>query len=245
MTHDSTLIIGATLTFHPTAVFGAETRRTVEHGLSAQSKLAVWRFASPLQASKGWQLSSLNAASDNSFDYISHSNQGHTGNYFMAIDTSCQLFIFEGTFECNEIDIDKEIWSSDKYGPWEIEDALYKGQIYHGLSWYEVVLNPYDGNLEVRNPQSHGTYDIVWQASDEWAAPPGDHLHDFYAKLKSGGRLILVGIDYQNGMKQEEYFSKRLDTGGADCFTLGFEVKTGEDPYGVSDPIDLIAVPCE
>ena len=186
----------------------------------------------------------IKCSSDNSIDYISHSNQGHTGNYFMAIDTSCQLHIFEGTFECNEIDIDNEIWSSDKYGPWEIEDALYKGQIYHGLSWYEVVLNPYDGNLQVRNPGSHGTYDIVWQASDEWDAPPGDHLHDFYAKLTSGGRLILVGIDYQNGMEQEEYFSKRLDTGGADCFTLGFEV-TGEDPYGVSDPIDLIAVPCE
>jgi hypothetical protein len=54
-------------------------------------------------------------------------------NFFMAIDSFCQLHIFEGTFECNEVDIDKEIWSSDKYGPWEIEDVLYNGQIYHGL----------------------------------------------------------------------------------------------------------------
>jgi hypothetical protein len=57
----------------------------------------------------------------------------------MAIDSFCQLHIFEGTFEWNEVDIDKEIWSSDKYAPWEIEDALYNSQIYHGLSWYEVV----------------------------------------------------------------------------------------------------------
>lgn len=112
-----------------------------------------------------------------------------------------------------------------------------------GMKWW--LMNPNDGNLEVRNPGSRGTYDIIWQAKDEWDAPPGDHLHDFNMKLTGGGRLILVGIDYQNGMKQEEYyFSKRLDTGGADCFILGFKA-IGKDPNGVSDPIDLIAEPCE
>lgn len=187
----------------------------------------------------------IKCSADNTIDYITHSNQGRTGDFLMAIDNSCELHIFEGTFGCNELDIHQEIWSSDKYGPWEIDDTLHKGQIYHGLSWYEVVMDPLEGNLEVRNPGSHGTYDIVWQAKDEWDAPPGDNLHDFYAKLTGGGRLILVGIDYQNGKKQEEYFSKTLKrTGGGDCFTLGFEV-AGSDPYGVSDPIDFIAVPCE
>jgi len=110
------------------------------------------------------------------------------------------------------------------------------------LHWYDTVLTP-DGDLEVRNPGSHGTYDIVWRASDEWDAPPGDHLRDFYAKLTRGGRLILVGIYYEGGMVQEEYFSKNLNPDG-DCYKLGFEV-VAEDPYGVSDPIDLIAVPCD
>jgi hypothetical protein len=81
----------------------------------------------------------IKCSANNTIEYITHSNQGHTGNFFMAIDSFCQLHIFEGTFECNEVDIDKEIWSSDKYAPWEIEDALYISQIYHGLSWYEVV----------------------------------------------------------------------------------------------------------
>ena len=182
---------------------------------------------------------------DNTIDYVTHSNQGRTGNFFMATDSSCELHIFDGTFTCNEIDIREEIWSRDKYGSWGINERLYKGQIYHGLSSYEIVLSPYDGNLEVRYPMSHGTYEIVWSAADEWEAAPGENLHDFYAKLTSSGRLILVGIAYTSeGLMEEEYFSKDLKSAGADCYTLGFEV-AGSDPYGVADPIDLIAVPCE
>jgi len=183
--------------------------------------------------------------SDNTIDYITHSHQGKTGNFFMAIDKSCELHIFEGTITCNEIDIIGEIWSSNKYGSWGINDRLYKGQIYHGLLNYEIVLSPDDGNLEVRYPMSHGTWEVVWSSDDEWEAPPGEYLHDFYAKLTKGGRLILVGIDYTpEGMKEEVYFSKDLDSDGADCYTLGFEI-VAPGPYGVADLIDLIAVPCE
>lgn len=72
-----------------------------------------------------------------------------------------------------------------------------------------------------------------------------EKICDFYAKLTSSGRLILVGIAYTSeGLMGEEYFSKDLKSAGADCYTLGFEV-AGSDPYGVADPIDLIAVPCE
>jgi hypothetical protein len=111
--------------------------------------------------------------------------------------------------------------------------------------FYGMVLTPDDGNLEVRNYGSHGTYDVVWSAEDEWGAPPGEHLHDFYARLTPKGRLILVGIDYTTeGMKEEIYFSKNLKSGGASCYTLGFKV-VAEDPDGFADPIDLIAVPCE
>jgi hypothetical protein len=179
---------------------------------------------------------------DNTIDYFTHSNGG-TGNYFMAIDDSCELHIFQGTFTCNAFDIQQEVWSSHKHGSWGINDRLYKGQVYQGMDQYDIVLSPSDGNLEVRYPMSHGTYDIVWSAEDEWKAPPGANLNDFYAKLTPKGRLILVGIDYPS-MKETEYFGKDLKSGGADCYTLGFKV-VGEHPEGFSDPIDLIAVPCE
>mmetsp|Transcript_11855 Transcript_11855/g.28367 ORF Transcript_11855/g.28367 Transcript_11855/m.28367 type:complete len:297 (+) Transcript_11855:58-948(+) len=180
---------------------------------------------------------------NNTIDYITHSHQGKEGDYFMAFDRYCELHIFEGTFGCNEIDIRNEVWSSDKRGPWEIEDRLYKGQIYHGLSYYETVLTP-SGNLEVRQPGSRGTYDVLWSAGKEWEASPGDHLHDFYAKLTPEGTLILVGIDYEGGMVEEEYFRKDLNSGGADCYKLGFEV-VGEAEFGDAHPIDLIAVSCD
>jgi hypothetical protein len=180
---------------------------------------------------------------DNTIDYVTHSNQGGTGDYFMAIDNGCELHIFQGTFTCDATDIQREVWSSHKHGSWGINDKLFKGQVYQGMSPYDIVLSPSDGNLEVRSAGSHGTYEIVWSAADEWKAPPGPTLHDFYAKLTPRGRLILVGIDYPS-MKETEYFAKDLNSGGADCYTLGFEV-VGEDPYGVADPVDLIAVPCE
>jgi hypothetical protein len=180
--------------------------------------------------------------SDNTMDYFTHSNQGGTGNYFMAIDNGGELYIFQGTFTCNAFDIQQEVWSSHKHGSWGINDRLYKGQVYQGLSPYDIKLSPSDGNLEVRYPMSHGTPEIVWSAKDEWKAPPGANLNDFYAKLTPMGRLILVGIDYPS-MKETEYFAKDLKSGGADCYTLGFEM-VGEDPDGVADPVNLIAVPC-
>jgi hypothetical protein len=41
----------------------------------------------------------IKCGANNTTEYITHSNQGHTGNFFMAIDSFCQLHIFEGTFE--------------------------------------------------------------------------------------------------------------------------------------------------
>jgi hypothetical protein len=181
--------------------------------------------------------------SDNTTDYFTHSNQGGTGNYFMAIDNDCELHIFKGSFQCDAIDIEQEVWSSHKRGSWGINEKLFKGQLYQGLSPYDVELDPRDGNLQVRLAQSHATYDIVWSADDTWKAPPGKNNNDFYAKLTTGGRLILVGIDYPS-MKEKKYFSKDLKSGGVDCYTLGFKVVGNPTGYG-NDLIDLIAVPCE
>jgi hypothetical protein len=180
---------------------------------------------------------------DKVIDYVTHSNDGGTGNYFMAIDNRCELHIFKGNFTCNAVDIEQEVWSSHKHGPWVIDERLFRGQVYQGMGPYDIVLSPLDGNLEVRYPGSHGTYDIVWSADKEWKAPPGANINDFYAKLTRKGRLLLVGIDYPS-MKEQVYFSKDLKCSGVDCCNLGYKV-VGGNPEGFGDLIDLIAVPCE
>jgi hypothetical protein len=109
---------------------------------------------------------------------------------------------------------------------------------------YYMMLDPRDGNLEVRYEMSHGTYDVVWQSSDEWDAPPGPEMHDYYAKITKQGFLKLVGIDYSGpSLAESVYFSKDLGANGASCFTLGWELKPPANGF-VGDPIDLIAVPC-
>jgi hypothetical protein len=160
-------------------------------------------------------------------DYNTHSNQGGIGSYFMAIDDHCELHIFKGTFGCDATDIQQEVWSSHKFGSWGIDERLYKGQVYEGLSPYHIVMAP-SGVLEVRTKDANGVSTVVWKSN----VNPGSNDNDFYAKLTAGGRLILVGIDYP-GMVEKEYYAKAL-SGASTCYTLGYK----------TSPFDLIAVKC-
>ena len=51
--------------------------------------------------------------------------------------------------------------------------------------------------------------------------------------------IILVEIDSENNMCEVKYFSKKLNLPGG-----GFDI-VNSDQYGISDPIDLIVVPCK
>lgn len=172
-----------------------------------------------------------------SLDYMTHSHQGEVGDYVMAIDHGCMLHIFEGIMDCNRFDIQREIWSSDRYEPLGPGDRLYKGQVLHRPSY--MMLEPDTGNFELRQELSHGTYEVIYSADWEWDAPPGPELHDYYAKITDDGYLELVGIEYGSTLKEKVYFSKDLHSNGASCFTLGYE--PSEEYLG---PVDLKAIPC-
>jgi hypothetical protein len=176
-------------------------------------------------------------------DYITHSHQDESGDYFLAIDNACYLHIFKGTLGCDKIDVSEEIWASDFWEPLGPDDRLYKGQILH-LGGTSTILDPSDRDLRVRQDLSHGTYEVLWSAKedDAWIAPPGPNIHDYYAKVTADGHLLLVGIDYTTGPNFTEsiYFDKDLESGGADCFTLEFEPVSDE----WLAPVEPVAVPC-
>ena len=172
-----------------------------------------------------------------SLDYMTHSRQDEVGDYMLVIDDNCMLHILKGTIDCNSVDIEREVWSSDIYEPLGPNDRLYKGQILHSPSY--MILEPDTGILELREELSHGTYEVLWSSEWEWDAPPEPELHDFYAKVTEGGHLLLVGIEYGSTLNETVYFDKDLHSNGASCFTLGY--KPNPEYLG---PVDLIAVPC-
>lgn len=174
------------------------------------------------------------------FDYITHSHQNKTGDYVMAIDDDCMLYIFEGIIDKNgKRNLQKEIWASDLFEPLGPDDRLRKGQILHDPSY--MVVNPDSGNLEVRKQESDGSLKVLYSADQEWKKPLSSKFHDFYAKVSpNDGHLKLVGIDYEDNFTQTVYFSKNLGAKGLDCFTLGTEPIDADD-----DVVDLVAIPCE
>lgn len=171
-----------------------------------------------------------------------HSGGNDIGDKFLAIDSGCKLHIYEGTLEANKVDINNEIWSSDLFEPLGPGDKLHKGQILHGR--YTVVLTPWNGNLEVREELSHGTYEVLWEAEDEWDAPPAPENTDWFAQVTPDGHLTLTGLDYSGGIPPQEtvYFDKDLNSGGSDCFTLGFEEVNPGEYLG---PVQPVAIPCD
>lgn len=159
----------------------------------------------------------------------------------MVMDNECHLHIMEGTLDCDTLDIQDVIWSSELFEPLGPLDRLYKG-VYLYQDGYELEVDPYYGILEVKLPADGGGYWTVWRSDDYSTEPPANH-HDFYAKVTQGGHLILVAIDYTSGPRLTEtvYFDKDLHT-NEDCFTLG--IKQIQDGHGVGSR-DLVAVPCD
>jgi len=173
-----------------------------------------------------------------SLDYMTHSHQNDPGSYMLVIDGGCKLHILDGTIGCNAVSIWREIWASDRNEALGPGDRLNKGQVLHNPSY--MILKPDSGNLELREALSHGTSEVLWSSDWEWDAPPGPQFHDYYAKVRQNGHLILVGIEYGSSLKETVYFDKDLHSNGADCFTLGYE--PNEEYLG---PANLIAVPCD
>lgn len=168
-------------------------------------------------------------------DYSTHTGRwtDPSGDgYFLAIDDDCILHLYKGTFGCDSVNVQEEIWTNIRLEPLKNGDRLGKGEIvrHEGTS---LVMQSSDGNLVLYNGE--GTGDVLWAANKEWASPPGPKLQDFYARVTNRGRLLLVGIDYQYG-DETEYFKKKLKNfNGASCFTVEYDAK--ED--------DLVAVPCD
>jgi len=103
------------------------------------------------------------------------------------------------------------------------------------LPYPSRIFQSNDGNL-VLYDKSPGSYtdNVLWAANMEWDGPPGPAFHENYAKVTQNGFLQLVGIDYQHG-DETVYFSKKLHSGGATCFTVEFD----------SIKNDMVAVPCD
>jgi len=166
-------------------------------------------------------------------DYATHTGQRQEGDYFMAIDDSCILHIFRGTFDCDSVSIEEEIWTNVRRSPLRNGDRLGKGEmVRHDEDGEDatLVMQSSDGNLVLYA----GDGAVLWAANQEWDGPPPSRFHDFYAKVTDSGYLKLVGIDYQYG-EETVYFAKKLAGGGGGCFTVEYDGALSND---------LVAVPC-
>jgi len=170
-------------------------------------------------------------------DYTTYTGQGHLGDYFLAIDDSCILHLFEGTADCNSISVEQELWTNIRLEPLKNGDRLGKGEMVR-FDGNTLVLQSSDGNLVLYHGQ--GSDDVVlWAANQEWDGPPASNFQDYYSKVTQDGYLQLVGKDFQYG-QETVYFHKKLNAlnGNSDvfdgCFTVEYDV--------VED--DLEARPC-
>lgn len=163
-------------------------------------------------------------------DYSTRTNQGQIGDYFLGIDDACILHLYKGTFGCDGMNVEEELWTNIRTKPLQRGDRLGKGEMvrYNGTT---LVLQSSDGNLvlyrDVHDP-------ALWGANEEWEAFPPANLRDYYARIANNGWLLLVGIDLQTGA-ETVYFRKNLHSNGATCFTVEYD----------EDADDLVAVPCE
>ena len=153
-------------------------------------------------------------------DYTTHTGQGiGPGNYVLLIDDACILHLWKGTFDCDGIHLEEEIWTNIRNVPLKNGDRLGKGEmVRHGST--TLVMQSSDGNLVLYNDT--GSTDVVlWAANDEWSGPPTPMYHEFYAKITYNGHLQLVGREFQYGTEMV-YFEKYLgiDSG---CFTMEYD----------------------
>lgn len=173
-------------------------------------------------------------------DYATHTGTGVADDeYFMAIDDDCALHIFRGTFECDSLEIEEEIWSNVLKEPLGRGDILRQGQyVRDEESKTSLLLQSVDGNLVLYEDSSPGSPEgnILWAANMEWGDGPDLSVYEeFYCRIALNGHLTLVGIDFdESGAARETvYFDKDLNSDGASCFTVEFVDG------------DLVAVPCE
>lgn len=170
-------------------------------------------------------------------DYTTHTGQGFPGDYFLAIDDDCILHLYKGTFGCDSISFEEELWTNIQLEPLKNGGRLGKGEIVRDkVKGTQLIMQSVDGNLVLYGPSASGsaTDNVLWASNMEWTSPPDPKFKDHYAKVTDDGFLELVGIDYQNG-DEAIYFSKYLDSNGADCFTVEYD----------EEKDDMVAVPCD
>ena len=171
-------------------------------------------------------------------DYRTHTGQGVEGDYFMAIDDQCVLHIYKGTFDCDSVNIEAEIWTNVRYEPLKKGDHLGQGEFVRNESeGTSLLMQSQDGNLVLYKSGPSGPEgEVLWAANMEWDAPPGPNVNHYYARVTSNGHITLVGIDYFSGpgFIETVYFDKDLHT-NADCFTVEYD----------ADADDLVAVSCD
>jgi len=166
----------------------------------------------------------------NKLDYTTHTNQV-IGDYFLAIDDSCILHLFKGTFDCDSTNVEEEIWTNIRHEPLKNGDRLGKGEMIR-FDNSTLIMQSSDGNLVLYAGQSSDDT-VLWAANQEWDGRPSG-FQDYYAKITNDGHLQLVGVDLQGG-PDSIYFEKDLSGNlGSGCFKVVYD--------NVDD--DSVAIPC-
>lgn len=158
------------------------------------------------------------------------------GDYFLGIDSSCVIHIFEGS---NPEDAGDIVWSNI-LTRLSSGDRLERSEIlYDEESNHSMLLRHPDGNLVVYEGFPG---EIDYGKPPKWAATAnGANTDDFFLKLSNGNKVKLVdegeGVFYRT-----VYYVKKLDDIG--CFDIVLGADTGEPvgivPY-VNPPVTAIA----
>eukprot|EP00521_Asterionellopsis_glacialis_P001541 CAMPEP_0195254148 /NCGR_PEP_ID=MMETSP0706-20130129/4889_1 /TAXON_ID=33640 /ORGANISM="Asterionellopsis glacialis, Strain CCMP134" /LENGTH=257 /DNA_ID=CAMNT_0040306787 /DNA_START=818 /DNA_END=1591 /DNA_ORIENTATION=+ len=168
---------------------------------------------------------------DGHLDYSSHTQGDEDAQYFMAIDDECVLHILKGSFTCDSVSVEEEVWKNIRTDPLKPGDRMGQGEyVLDKATGNRLVLQSSDGNLVLRGPN----FETLWAANQE-GAPLGQY-DQYYLTVHSNdhGTITLVGIDYQYG-EETIYFEKDFGATNGACYTVEYD----------SNAMDLIAVPCD
>jgi hypothetical protein len=195
----------------------------------------------------------LNAGDGNFYAYCDSileyslrlSNPGD--DHFMAIDSDCILHFYEGSINCDEVHVEKEIWNNIRKTPLERGDQMDQGcfvytQPNDDMDFTRLLLQSNNGKLVLY--EGDGDMTPIWSSKSstgDWTQPnpaPTDAT-SYYLKVTETPnahlQLFIIILNASPSPTVTKYFDKDLRTFGLGCFRI---------EYFPSPVNDLVAVPC-
>ena len=147
-------------------------------------------------------------------------SSGRVPPYFLGIDKSCVLGIFQGQPE----DAGLAIWTNIRTRL-SSGERLERSEVFYDVhSNKSMLLQHPDGNLVVYNGFPGG---IDYGKPPQWAADAFSMTSDYFLKVAKRSGKIKLPDQGESALDHEEYFTKVLEPEDR-CFEVALDAGTGE-----------------